>query len=174
MVPYVRAEEALSVECGRDVGEYGLDVAFHCVLPLLVWGGGWAGGRFDKISLLSFLRLARTQTRQGWRQNTRRMSDGVTPVLRQVVFTARQSWSSGACPVRSWRRSTRVRVLRATLCNRALLDVLSGSQLGCIPVWAGCGWRRMGCSERRCVSRSSTVSDTRHSLDVGSRCIRSA
>ena len=30
-------------------------------------GGGWAGGRFDQISLLSLLRLARTQTRQGWR-----------------------------------------------------------------------------------------------------------
>ena len=30
-------------------------------------GGGWAGGRFDQISLLSLLRLARTQTRHGWR-----------------------------------------------------------------------------------------------------------
>ena len=30
-------------------------------------GGGWAGGRFDQISLLSLLRLARMQTRQGWR-----------------------------------------------------------------------------------------------------------
>ena len=30
-------------------------------------GGGWAGGRFDQINLLSLLRLARTQTRQGWR-----------------------------------------------------------------------------------------------------------
>ena len=35
MVPYVCAEEVLSVECGRDVEEYGLDVAFECVLPLL-------------------------------------------------------------------------------------------------------------------------------------------
>ena len=41
MVPYVRAEEVLSVECGRDVGEYGLDVAFHRVLPLLIWGGAF-------------------------------------------------------------------------------------------------------------------------------------
>ncbi len=28
-------------------------------------GGGWAGDRFDQINLLSLLRLARTQTRQG-------------------------------------------------------------------------------------------------------------
>ena len=96
------------------------------------------------------------------------MSDGVTPVLRQVVVTARHGWSSSACPVRSWRRSTRVTVLRAN----ALLDVLSCSQLGCISVWLGCGWR-IGCSERSCVSRSNVASGTRHSRDVRFRCARS-
>ena len=98
------------------------------------------------------------------------MSDGVTPVLRQVVVTARHSWSSGACPVRSWRRSTRVTVLRASSYSQALLDVLSCSQLGSISVWIGCGWR-IRCSEQRsCVSHSNISSGTRHSRDVGSRC----
>jgi hypothetical protein len=100
----------------------------------------------------------------------RRMSDGVTPVLRQVVVTARHSWSSGACPVRSWKRSTRVTLLRASSYSQALLDVLSCSQLGSISVWIGCGWR-IRCSEQRsCVSHSNISSGTRHSRDVGSRC----
>ena len=29
-------------------------------------GGGWAGGRFDQINLLSLLHLARMQTKQEW------------------------------------------------------------------------------------------------------------
>ena len=49
------------------------------------------------------------------------MSDGVTPVLRQVVVTARHSWPSGVRPVRSWRRSTRVTVLRASSCSRCVV-----------------------------------------------------
>jgi hypothetical protein len=48
------------------------------------WGGGSAGGgngagRRAHMSLLSLLRFANTQTRQGYRQNTRRMSSGIDP-----------------------------------------------------------------------------------------------
>ena len=31
------------------------------------FGGGWAGGRRDQMSLLSLLRFASTHTRHGWR-----------------------------------------------------------------------------------------------------------
>ena len=53
------------------------------------------------------------------------------------------------------------------------MDVLSCSQLGCISVWVGCGWR-IGCSACSCVSRSSIASGTRHSRDVCAECVYSA
>ena len=42
------------MECGRDVGEYGLDVAFHCVLPLLVWGGAFVAALIVVVECVGF------------------------------------------------------------------------------------------------------------------------
>ena len=53
-MPYVCAEEVLSVEGGRDVGEYCLDVAFHRVLPLLVWGGAFAAALIIVVECVGF------------------------------------------------------------------------------------------------------------------------
>ena len=52
--PYVYAEEVLSVECGRDVGEYSLDVAFDCVLPLLIWGGAFVAALIVFLECVGF------------------------------------------------------------------------------------------------------------------------
>ena len=54
MVPYVCAEEVLSVDCGRDVEVYGLDVAFDCVLPLLIWGETFVAGLIFFVECVGF------------------------------------------------------------------------------------------------------------------------
>ena len=73
-----------------------------------------------QMSLLSLLRFARMQARHGWRYNTRPMSDAVIPVLRQVVVSAMHMRSAGRCPVRRWKRPTRVVVLRGGSWSLAL------------------------------------------------------
>ena len=54
VVPYVYAEEVLPVECGRDVGEYDLDVALYCVLPLLIWGGAFVATLIVFVECVGF------------------------------------------------------------------------------------------------------------------------
>ena len=101
------------------------------------------------------------------------MSDGVIPVLRQVVLTAMHMRSAGRCPVRWWKRPTRVIVLRGSSWSLALrVSAVVGSQedeeeLG----WYGCAWR-IGWAARRSVRRLSMWSGTRHSREAGFRGIR--
>ena len=55
-----------SCTCGITAGEASVLVVVGTGEGLSVGGGGgWAGDRFDQINLLSLLRLARTQMRQG-------------------------------------------------------------------------------------------------------------
>jgi hypothetical protein len=52
--PDVGTEEILAMNCGGDVGEDGLDVAFHCVLPLLIWGGAFMAALVVLVKLVGF------------------------------------------------------------------------------------------------------------------------
>ena len=49
MDPYVCAEEILTVNCGGNVGEDGLDVSFDGVLPLLIWRGAFVVFLVEKV-----------------------------------------------------------------------------------------------------------------------------
>jgi hypothetical protein len=52
--PDVGAEKVLAMDGGGDVGENGLDVAFHCVLPLLIWGGAFMAALIVLVKLVGF------------------------------------------------------------------------------------------------------------------------
>ena len=94
-MPYVCAEEVLPVECGRDGGEYDLDVAFYCVLPLLIWGGAFVatlivfvecvgfGGAEGRVVVAEHLRLEPSCSEE---------SEYSVKVIQECVFVTYLDW----------------------------------------------------------------------------------